>query len=290
MKPELVLDCRAELAEGPSWDSRNGVLYWVDIPRGLVHAFDPANARDVTVGGGEYVSCVVPRKARGLAVTLRDGFYSIDPRTGKVSVLAKVEKKNSGNRFNDGKCDPAGRFWAGTMDLSEKRPSGALYCLTREGKTRKVVGGVTISNGLGWSPDGGTMYYIDSPTKRVTAFDFKMKTGEIGRSRTAVSLDGEPGVPDGMAVDEEGMIWVAQWGGWRVTRFNPGTGKALEGYSIPVEQVSSCCFGGMGLRELYITTAREGLNPSQVSKQPHAGSLFRLDAGVKGLPTYAFDG
>lgn len=290
MNPELVLDVRAELGEGPSWDGKNGVLYWVDILRGLVHIFEPKESRDTSVRAGEYVSCVVPRKSGGVAVTLQHGFHTIDLKSGKASPLAQVEKGVAGNRFNDGKCDPAGRFWAGTMDMKEKSASGALYRLEKN-KVRKILSGVSISNGLGWSPDNRTMYYIDTPTRKVSAFDYDMKTGDVRNRKTVVyfSSPDQPGNPDGMAVDAEGMIWVAHWGGYRITRWNPATGRPLDSVSLPVAQVTSCCFGGRNLDELYITTARTGLSHQALLRQPHAGSLFRVRTGLRGLPTYAFD-
>jgi len=289
VKPELLVDSQSEVGEGPSWDGRTGTLLWVDITAGLVHSYDPGKGTDTVVGRGRLVSCVVPRKAGGLAVTLQDGFYSLDPKTGRTTPLAVVGK-DPRCRFNDGKCDPVGRFWAGTMDIQEKTPRGALYRFEHGGKPRRVIAKVTVSNGLGWSPDEGTMYYIDSPTRRVSAFDYRAETGEIRRRRTVVDFSSEPGEPDGMAVDAEGMIWVAHWGGWRITRFDPEKGKAIEHISFPASQVASCCFGGRSLQELYVTTARIGLDADAVTKQPLAGGLFRLKTNVKGLPTNLFEG
>ena len=290
MNPELVLEAKSELGEGPSWDSKNGVLYWVDIFRGIVHVYDPDESKDKVVRAGRYVSSVVPRRSGGVAVTLQHGFYTLDMEREKPSLLAEVEENLARNRFNDGKCDPTGRFWAGTMDIEEKSPLGALYVLEGGKGVKKVLEGVTISNGLGWSPDKRTMYYIDTPTRRVFAFDYSERTGEIENRRTAIDMSDQPGSPDGMAVDEEGMIWVAHWGGGRVTRFDPRTGKALEHAEMPASQVTSCCFGGEGLRQLYVTTARAGLGPDAVTREPQAGGLFMIEADVRGLPTFAFDG
>ena len=290
MNPKLVLEAKSELGEGPSWDSRKGVLYWVDIFRGLVHVYDPDKSEDRVVQAGHYVSSVVPRKSGGVAITLQHGFYRLNLEEGKPSLLAGVEENLARNRFNDGKCDPAGRFWAGTMDIEEKSPFAALYVLEKRKAVRKVLEGVTVSNGLGWSPDKRTMYYIDTPTRRISAFDYSERTGDIENRRTAIDMSGQPGYPDGMAVDEEGMIWVAHWGGWRVTRFNPQTGKALEHVEMPASQVTSCCFGGEELKQLYLTTARAGISPDALAKEPQAGGLFMLEVDVKGLPTFSFSG
>jgi sugar lactone lactonase YvrE len=288
--PQLTLDSQAELGEGPSWDSKNGVLYWVDIFRGQVHIYDPQKSKDTAVRAGEYVSCVVPRRSGGVAMTLRHGFYTLALEDGRVALIAEVEKDMAENRFNDGKCDPAGRLWAGTMDIEERAPRGALYCLEKGSRVLTVLKGTIVSNGLGWSPDWSTMYFIDSPTRKVFAFDYAIETGELKSRRIAVDFAGQPGEPDGMAVDEEGMIWVAHWGGWRITRFDPNTGRALERVSMPVSQVTSCCFGGNRLDRLYVTTARSGLSPDALSKEPLAGDLFEVQTGVKGLATNEFDG
>jgi sugar lactone lactonase YvrE len=289
MEPRLVLDCRAELGEGPSWDSRIGKLFWVDIFRGEVHLYDPAKRTDSKVAEGQYASCVVPKGSGGAAVTLQHGFYNLDAGTGELSLIAEVEKGSPENRFNDGKCDPAGRFWAGTMDIREASPSGALYTLEGD-RIRKVLDRVTISNGLGWSPDGRTMYYIDSATRKVDRLDYDVRTGEAANRKTVVDFADQPGDPDGMAVDGEGMIWVAHWGGWRVTRFDPASGMALETVPLPAAQVTSCCFGGEGLRTLYVTTARSGLGEDSLASQPYAGGLFEVDVGVSGLQTQQFKG
>ena len=289
MDAELLLDARAELGEGPSWDSKNKVLYWVDIFRGLVHRYNPEESRDEVFQAGHYVSSVVPSRSGGVVVTLQHGFYALN-LGGKPSLVAEVEREMARNRFNDGKCDSNGRFWAGTMDLEEKSPLGALYVLERGGRVRKVLEKVTVSNGLGWSPDHRTIYYIDTPTKLVSAFDYSDSMGEMKNRRTVVDMSDQPGYPDGMAVDAEGMLWVAHWGGWRVTRFDPQTGKALDYVNVPASQVTSCCFGGRRLEQLYITSAKAGIGPEEAAKGSPAGGLFKVETGVRGLDTFAFDG
>ena len=291
--PQIASNIRAELGEGPSWDAEKKVLYWVDISGGVVYVHTPNNPNDEVIQRVKDVSSVVPRKGGGLALTSQHGFYGLDLQTKKLTPLTEqVESDREGNRFNDGKCDPAGRYWAGTMDAQTRTPIGALYVLERTNGLKKIVPDVTVSNGLGWSPDNKTMYYIDSPTRKVSAFDYALKTGEIGNRRTAVDFSQaqQPGNPDGMTVDEEGMIWVAHWGGARVTRWNPSKAKLLETIAVPADQTSSCCFGGSNLDELYITSARHKLDPKVLAAQPLAGNLFVAKVGVRGLPTHTFDG
>ncbi len=292
-QPEPVSDTRAVLGEGPSWDAENQVLYWVDIISGLVHIHTPGSPSEKTLQVRKFVSSVVPRKSGGIAVTLQRGYYGVELASGKIEPISEeVETDIAGNRFNDGKCDPAGRFWAGTMDMAERGPKAALYVLEKNHHLRKVLTGISISNGLGWSPDNRTMYYIDTPTRKVAAFDYAIESGTIENRRTVVDFEAQqqPGKPDGMAIDAEGMLWVAHWGGSRLTRWNPSTGALLETVTVPALQVSSCCFGGKNLEDLYITTARNNLDQKILDAQPLTGALFKIMPGVKGLPTYAFEG
>ncbi len=287
---EVLTEFRAELGEGPSWESRSSLLYWVDILRGDVHMFQPDNGKDAFIHLGGYVSSIVPKKSGRVLITLQHGFYALNPKTHSVKLMCEVEKDLASNRFNDGKCDTYGRYWAGTMSLDGSKSKGALYFLSRDNTVTKVLSGVSISNGLGWSPDNKVMYYIDTPTRRVVSFDFILETGEIENQRTVVDFTDQQGSPDGMAVDKEGMLWVAHWGGSRVSRWNPLTGRALDQIVLPTMYVSSCCFGGKNLDELYITTARRGSDQQTPSEQPYAGALFRAKVEVGGLPTCSFDG
>jgi sugar lactone lactonase YvrE len=287
---ELMVESEAELGEGPSWDDRSNLLYWVDIQGGDVHVYQPDNGADTVIHVGGYVSSVVPNKSGSVVITLQHGFYSLDFKTKTIACLSEVEKDIASNRFNDGKCDARGRFWAGTMNMKESEPTGFLYVLANDYSVRKVLSGITISNGLGWSPDNKIMYYIDTPTRKVTAFDFDLGTGKINNQRTAVDFTSQEGSPDGMAVDREGMIWVAHWAGSKVSRWNPSNGKLLNQIILPARNVSSCCFGGKNLDELYITTARTGMDQKALSQWPYSGDLFRAKVDVGGLPTCSFVG
>jgi sugar lactone lactonase YvrE len=289
---ELILDAMAVLGEGPCWDHRSGLLYWVDIAAKKIHAYDPRSGKDQAVQLDQMVGTAVPRQSAGGGViaALERGLHLLDLETAKLSLLDDPERGMENNRFNDGKCDAAGRFWAGTMNRNEEGPTGSLYCLEHGRPARKALGGLTISNGLGWSPDGRTMYHIDTPTRQVVAYDFDAVRGEISRGRTVVTIPAEDGYPDGMTVDAEGMLWIAHWGGGQVSRWNPQLGKRLTVIKIPAECVSACTFGGPELDELYITTARIGQTEENLAKQPHAGGLFRVKPGVTGLPAHFYAG
>ncbi|MEF3352354.1 SMP-30/gluconolactonase/LRE family protein [Paenibacillus sp. GYB006] len=284
---ELVLDAKAKLGEGPSWDAEAGRLFWVDIEGFKLHAYDPQTGEDTVYDIGQHIGAVVPYEKERVIVALREGYHEYNLHTGELELIHDPEAGRKDNRFNDGKCDPAGRFWAGTMSLEGKDKQGAFYCL-EDGEVSTIFTEVSTSNGLCWSPDHKTMYYIDTPTGKVDRLDYDEKTGELSNRRTAVDFPENVGFPDGMTVDAEGMIWIAHWGGSQVSRWNPETGKMLSHIEIPAEQVTCCCFGGQDLNELYITTARNGLSAEQLKKTPHAGGLFRIKPGVKGMPTFRY--
>ena len=287
---ELVIDARAMLAEGPVWHAQRQLLYWVSILASEVHVFDPATNEDRAIDVGQFVGTVVPRKSGGVIVALHHGIASLDLDTGDLKVLADPEADQPGNRFNDGKCDPAGRFWAGTMSLTYVEGAGSLYMMDADLSVRPMLGNVTISNGIVWSPDRSTMYYIDTPTCEVSAFDYAVETGAISNRRTAVRIPKDLGGPDGMTIDAEGKLWVAVWGSGAVSRWDPESGEMLGAVSLPVTAVSACAFGGPNLDELYVTTAREGMDEQALAEQPHAGGVFRVKPGVCGVEAFEFAG
>lgn len=287
---ELILDAKATLAEGPCWDEENQLLYWVDIIEKTVHIYDPTRKAENMIEVGQYVGAIGLKKTGGLIAALHHGFYDIDLKSKGLTPIVDPEKNLLDNRFNDGKCDPAGRFWAGTMGIKPTEPNGALYCLDHNQSVKRVVSGVTISNGLAWSPDHKTMYYIDTPTQCVFAFDYHIQSGEISNRRVAVSIPTDLGAPDGMTMDEEGMLWIALWGGSQVSRWNPLTGELISTVFLQVSQVTSCAFGGENLNELYITSAKVGLDKSELVNEPLAGGIFRVVTDVKGMPSYKYSG
>jgi sugar lactone lactonase YvrE len=281
---ELLLDARAEVAEGPCWLADRQRLMWVDITAGLVRLFDPVTKEESSLDAGQPVGAAVPADDGRIALALRDGFALLDPDSGRLELIAEVERELEGNRMNDGKCDSAGRFWAGTMALASRRGAGALYRLGADRRVERVLDGVGISNGLDWSPDDRLMYYIDTLEDRVDVLDFDPATGAVANRRPFVTIEG-PGHPDGMTVDAEGGLWVALWGGGRIAHYLPD-GTEVEGVEVPVAQTSSCAFGGPDLRYLYITTAWQHL--PQDRRERHAGGLFRCRPGVAGRPANVF--
>lgn len=287
---DLVLDVRAALGEGPVWHSREQRLYWVDITAGNVHVYDPQSDKDLVHPVGQMVGAAIPRRSGGLVLATHAGLGTYDLERQEFSLRAAPEQHLPDNRFNDGKCDPRGRFWAGTMSMSRETGTASLYCWDTDGAVRRVFGGVTTSNGLDWSPDQQTMYYIDTPTLQVAAFDYDADSGGIFNRRTIITFPPGVGRPDGMTVDAEGRLWIAHWDGGRISRWDPDSGRLLQEIPLPVARVTSCAFGGANLDRLYITTARHGLTDSQLSEQPHAGSLFAVTPGAVGLPSHEYLG
>ncbi len=287
---ELVLDCRRELSEGPIWDSRANRLFFVDIMTGDLLWVDSVAKRDGVVHVGDMLCAVVPARRGAWACVTRGGFDWLDDG-GKFVPITNPVTGEAGIRFNDGKCDPAGRFWAGTMHLQVRENAGGLFRLDVDQTVHPMIDNVTISNGLAWSADGATMYYIDSPRRDVQAFDYDLETGTIRNARTAIHMpESISGVPDGMCIDVEGMLWVAVCGGHGVYRWDPGTGELLGKIELPVSLPTSCAFGGQDLEVLYITTAYEDMTADERAKEPHAGSIVAARPGVRGTPADAYAG
>jgi len=308
---DVAVPPEALLGEGPRWDAATGTLLWVDIVGLAVHRYDPRTGADARRPVRDIPSLALPRSRGGVVVGMPGGIYELESAAEPLAPagaglaaagmraaadapllrppLVPLETGLAGNRTNDGACDAAGRLWAGTMARDERSPVAGLYRIDLDLSVTRVVGGTTISNGLGWSPDGGTFYFIDSPTRRIDAFDCDPATGVIERRRPLAAVEAGDAVPDGMAVDAEGCLWVALHGGWGLRRYSPG-GELLAVIGLPVARVTSCCFGGPELRDLYVTTRRDGLGDAELAVQPLAGALLRLGPGVAGQPTYAFRG
>ena len=286
---ELLHAAGAEVGEGPVWDPTTGTLLWVDILSRLVHRYDrergplPPELMPLDVGAA------VPRRGGGLVLALQDGFWLQEPG-GEPRPWVQVEADDPGSRFNDGKCDPAGRFWAGTMEYSGADDRGALYRLDPDGTVTRRVTGVRISNGLAWAADARTMYYIDSFAWSVDAFDFDPDAGTVSGRRTAIAFERDGSVPDGMSIDAEGRLWVAFFGGSSVRRYDPATGECQVRIELPAPNITSCAFGGPDLDELYITSAAAGHDAAGRAANPAAGGLFRIRPGVRGVAPDLFAG
>ena len=287
--PQPLLPHTCLLGESPVWDAVQQSICWVDILRGEVHQFLPEEKQHTTIAVQQTVGAIGLCENRNFIAALQHGFGFIDRSSHHVTMIADPESHLPGNRFNEGKCSPDGRFWAGTMSFDETTGAGNVYCLQPGLSVSKKIPGVTISNGLAWSPDHKTLYYIDSPTLQIVAFDYDKTTGNIANRRSVITFAEKDGFPDGMTIDEEGMLWIAFWGGWKIARCNPQTAEKLLEIHLPVSKVSSCTFGGPLLEDLFITTAQKDLSEAALNEQPLSGSLFVIkNCGYRGLPAFYF--
>ena len=287
---ELVVEKRALVGEGAIWDEDNNLLYWIDILGHEVYQYNPKTKANRTIHTLQAVGTVVLRSKGGLVVALHNGFGCIDLETEKIIPIGSdPEREKTNNRFNDGKCDPAGRFWAGTMAFDGSTDRGALYCLDVDATVTKKLGPVSISNGIVWSSDYSTMYFIDSTLNNVRAYDYEIETGRIQNERIVCRNEGE-GVFDGMAIDAEGLLWIAVYGGSAIKCYDPRNGLLKRELNMPFLNVTSCAFGGEKLDRLYVTSACQRMSESDLNKQPLAGSLISLDPGCVGVPSFKYEG
>ncbi len=288
---EHVLACQDMVGECPVWSVEEEALYWVDILGGRFHRYHPGTGTYETYSVGVSVGAIALRASGGLVMATGKGFALYDLSSRTTSFLAHPQVASSHMRFNDGNVDCRGRFWAGTVstvgqwDLMQ----GELYRLDPDGSVHIMDTHFALINGIGWSPDNQVMYVVDSIGKCVYRYDFAPDAGSITHRRLLLDTSGEMGVPDGLAVDAEGTLWIAYWDGWKIVRYDP-SGKHIAELELPVQCPACCAFGGPSLDELYITTAWEELSEEQRASQPFAGDLFRVRAGVKGMPRPLFLG
>jgi len=282
---ELIADHRCLCGEGPLWDNRNKQLYWIDIVRGAINCYSPETGQLQHVNTDQKIGAIGLAESGTIIAALKSGIFQVDLSTGTMVHVLELEPDKPQNRCNDGKCDPAGRFWIGTMSDEGETGQGSLYTLEKDGTFSKKLGGLSISNGLAWDLGNKKFYHIDTPTRQIVAYDYCNESGRISNGIPVVEIAEAEGVPDGMTIDTAGKLWVAHWNGGRVSRWDPGTSKKLQELFLPVSKVTSCTFGGDHMDDLYVTTARIGLSEEEIGNQPLAGATFVFrKIGVQGFP------
>lgn len=287
LEAELALDAKATLGEGSIWHPSEKRLYWVDIEGRELHLYDPAAQEDKVWPVGERVGTVVPVVNGGALVALQNGIHFIDTQTGELQLVANPITVDD-IRFNDGKCDAAGRLWVGTMALDARAGAAVLYRMEHDGRIEQVLDNLSVSNGIVWTADRNTMYFIDTPTRKVKAFAYDQGKGTISNERIAFAIPESEGKPDGMTIDESGRLWIALYGGSGVGCWDPETGEMLAKVKVPAPHTTSCAFGGERLDTLYITTARDGLEKDQLQQYPLSGGIFAVKPDAKGVPANFF--
>ncbi|XP_074482626.1 regucalcin isoform X1 [Sebastes fasciatus] len=296
VKVECVVKASALIGEGPVWEESEQTLLFVDIAGQKIHRWSPTTNQIQSVETGDMVGFAVPRRSGGYVAGVGRSIMAVDWSTQVMTSLVEVDEDEPNNRLNDGKVDPIGRLLAGTMGKEERpaevqRQQGSLFSVTSDLTVTRHLDQVDISNGLDWSLDQRTLFYIDSLSLTVDAFDYNSNTGHLGNRRVVYRLEEGEGLPDGMTVDVEGRLWVACYNGGRVINIDPNTGVRLQTVSLPVTKTTSCCFGGPDYSDLYVTSASLGLDQSGRRQQPLAGGTFRVTGlGVKGRPSNSFSG
>ncbi len=286
IESQVFVPDTCELGEGPFWFE--GRLWWVDINAGKLHSVDGQGQDRTTLSVGRKLGAVAPVDADHFIAALEDGIGLVHRSSAAVEILASPEGPELGNRFNDGKCDPAGRFIAGTLSMEGRKKAASLYSFESSGAWQALLTEVTLSNGLAWTSDGTTLYHIDTLACLISSYPYDLATGRIGAGKVVVEVPRELGFPDGMEIDAEGNLWVAHWGGSAVRCWSPATGECLAEIRTPCPQPSSCCFGGPELNQLLITSAREGMSEEALREYPLSGSVFVCDPGVSGRPVQPF--
>jgi sugar lactone lactonase YvrE len=286
---EVAVAAQCELAEGPVWDADRGLLIWVDIPAGRVHRFAPASGAHSSFPVGTQVGAAGLTTSGGLVLAVEYGFAACDIDGRGLTRLPGPVIDPGLVRFNDGKPDPWGGFWAGTMQRDGEDGLGHLYQLSPDGVVTELVAGVSLSNGLDWTADRRSFYYVDSPSGGIDRFDTDPGTGALSNRQSFVRIPASDGIPDGLTIDAEGGIWLAIWGASELRRFQPD-GVLDMIVRLPVSQVSSAAFGGSDLGTLYITTAREDFTAEQLRAEPNAGDIFSCRPGVTGRLPFRFAG
>lgn len=288
MEATLLFNIEPSLGEGAIWNTHDKKLYWVDILSGNLHAYDPLTGEKSCYPTNRFLGAAVPINKGNMLLALNDGIVTINLQNGEIKYNVKTSLHIEGKRFNDGKCDPLGRFWVGTLTLGKETNDNNLYCIGSDFSMSEKVSGLTISNGIAWALNGSAVYHIDTPTGEVTKHDFDINTGAVSNRQTIIKIPHAMGYPDGMTIDNEGMLWIALWDGFCVARYNPNTGDLLQKIKVPAPKVTSCAFGGENLDQLYITTARCDMSTDELEEHPFSGGLFVADVKIKGVEAYSF--
>ncbi|MBO0664265.1 SMP-30/gluconolactonase/LRE family protein [Jiella sp. MQZ9-1] len=288
---DLVLDSQCALGECPVWSPRETALYFVDIKGMKLHRLEPETKRHTVIALSEEIGCFAIRKDGGFIAGLRSGVWHLAADGSRVAMLAPNPEHHATNRFNDGRTDPRGRFFLGTIDEPKAGATAGLYRFDKRGLAQ-IEGGLTTSNGLAFSPDGRVMYHSDTPRFTIYAYDYDVETGTASNRRIFAQLQPNPGGgggrPDGGAVDVEGCYWTALYDGGRVQRYSP-TGELLAEYQVPAGAPTMVAFGGADMKTLYITSARDGRPADELARLPHSGGIFSLRTKVPGVPEPLFD-
>ena len=284
----LEYKINSKLGEGALWNYKTQEFYWVDIEGKTLNIYNPKTKTNKVIKTPSRVGTVVPYTKQQAVVALEDGIYKINLENGDLKQISNVESDITENRFNDGKCDPKGNLWVGSMHLKESLPNANLYKVEPNGVTTKMVDSVTISNGIVWSKDTKKMYYIDTPSKSIKSYDYNIETSTISNEKIAVNIPESLGYPDGMTIDENDTLWVGLWNGNAVAQFDPKTGELISKIEVPAHNVTACAFGGENLDILYITTSTNDMTDEERKKYPLAGSIFKCKPGVKGVTAFFF--
>lgn len=273
------------LGESPYWSVERQSFFWVDIENGKLFEHQIASGKTTIKSFPHRLALVLEGKETELILALDRKIASYNLETGKLDWRTEVEADLLLNRFNDGKCDAKGRLWIGTISTKFTKGSGSLYRIENNLKPKKQLDQLTISNGMAWTADNRTFYFIDTPTRQIKAFHFELESGEIKFDRIAVEVPEKLGFPDGMCIDQKGMLWVAHYGGSGVYRWNPANGELIEKIGLPVPHITSCAFGGANMDTLLITTAQENLTSEQLKEYPLSGDVFLVKTKTQGFPS-----
>ena len=285
---ELAYQIDAKLGEGAYWNHHTQKLWWVDIEGKTFNILDPDKGDNSVHVLPSRIGTVVPSSTGSAILGTEEGIVEFVPSNRVYKIISDVESNIEETRLNDGKCDPAGRLWVGSMDLETELPHGSLYTIDK-GHVKKKLSDITISNGIVWTKDKKTMYYIDTPTSVIMAYDYDNESGNISNGRSAVAVDPALGYPDGMAIDKNDNLWVGMWNGNAVVNFNPTSGEVIQRLEVPAHNVTACAFGGPNLDILYITTASVDMTRKERKALPLSGSVFKCVPGVQGVESPIYE-